>query len=169
MMRFLLVVLVLGGLAGGGVVVQQEKAALEHRLALLETQWQKHGAHWDGQRAELDAVTKRLQEVEANAVREPPLRLEHGNVAAKPEDKEWKLANLFSRTREFRQRVAFVTPFEKPPQVMLGIVLLDLQHDKIRFHAVPEAIDARGFTMLFESRAEERPREVKVEWLAFGR
>ncbi|MBF0178562.1 MAG: hypothetical protein HQM03_00905 [Magnetococcales bacterium] len=169
MMRFLLVVLVLAGLAAGAVVARQEKMALEQRLALLETRSQQQKEHWDGQMAELDAMTKRLQEAEANATREPPLRLEQGSVAAKPEDREWKLANLFSRTREFRGRVAFASPFARPPQVMLGIVLLDVQHDKIRFHATPEAIDESGFTMLFESRSEERPREVKVAWLAFGR
>ncbi|MBF0212946.1 MAG: H-type lectin domain-containing protein [Magnetococcales bacterium] len=95
-------------------------------------------------------------------------RLESGSVTAKQEDKEWKLANLFNRAREFRQRVEFPRPFAKPPKVIMGMVGMDFNQEKIQFVASAEEIDAKGFTVLFVTRAEERPREVRVEWLAFG-
>ncbi|MBF0192549.1 MAG: H-type lectin domain-containing protein [Magnetococcales bacterium] len=98
----------------------------------------------------------------------PGERLESGSVLARQEDKEWRLASLFTRAREFRQRVAFSKPFAQPPRVMMGLVGIDFNQEKIQFLVSAEEVEAGGFTALLVTRAEERPREIRVSWLAFG-
>ncbi|MBF0273055.1 MAG: H-type lectin domain-containing protein [Magnetococcales bacterium] len=98
----------------------------------------------------------------------PGERLESGSVLARQEDKEWRLASLFTRAREFRQRVAFSKPFAQPPRVMMGLVGIDFNQEKIQFLVSAEEVDAGGFTVLLVTRVEDRPREVRVSWLAFG-
>ena len=114
-------------------------------------------------RQKIASLENRLAQWEATP---PPLAM--GNVAVKKSDTGWQLTDLFSRVRQYRRRILFAHPFAKPPQIMLGITLLDLPDGKIRFHARPEKIDAQGFTLLFETRSEARIEEVQVNWLALS-
>lgn len=136
----------------------------EHKQAVMAMQAELSAL--TGQVQALQAVADRLDALESGTGQ---LRLENGTVAAKQDDPVWRLTSIFTRVREFRGRVEFVKPFAQPPQVVMGIVMLDFNQDKIRFQASAEAIDAQGFTVLFSTQVEERPREVRVEWLAFGR
>lgn len=146
-----------------GWLLGEELPRLEQRTARLEAGREAMEREMADR---LSALSDRLQSLESAAGAQ---RLEHGAVSARQDDREWHLANLFTRSREFRQRVVFSRPFDQPPRVMMGIVMLDYNQEKIRFQASPVEIDALGFTALLETRAEERPREVRVEWLAFGR
>ncbi|MEO5330443.1 MAG: H-type lectin domain-containing protein [Magnetococcus sp. YQC-5] len=137
------------------LVQDQNNSLLELRSKLLSL---------EGQITERNPIAERLAALEAQG---RMMRMDSGALSAKQDDKEWRLTNIFARTREFRQRVEFAKPFSEVPRVVMGIVLMDFQ-EKIRFQASPEAIDLRGFTVLFETRAEERPKEVRVEWLAYG-
>lgn len=95
-------------------------------------------------------------------------RLESGTVVAKKTDSGWQLVELFSRLRQLRQRISFAQPFAHPPQVLLGITLLDLPGEKLRCHVRPEEIDPHGFTLVIETRSDTRIEEVQVNWLAFA-
>ncbi|MBF0437920.1 MAG: H-type lectin domain-containing protein [Magnetococcales bacterium] len=132
---------------------KRSTSAMGERISSLEHQVE-----------ELKTLVVRLEGVESAVA-----RLESGAVSVRQDDGGWQLANIFTRVREFRQRVEFAKPFTQPPRVMMGIVMLDFNQEKIRFQSSAEAIDSKGFTVLFSTRAEERPREVRVEWLAFGR
>ena len=94
--------------------------------------------------------------------------LENGSVLAKKTDAEWTLTDMFSRLRQHRQAVVFSQDFPVPPKIMLGITMLDLPEEKVRFLARAEEIDTHGFTLVFESRSDSRIEEVQVDWLAFS-
>ncbi|MBF0260678.1 MAG: H-type lectin domain-containing protein, partial [Magnetococcales bacterium] len=95
-------------------------------------------------------------------------RLESGAVVARQEDKGWRIANLFQREREFRERVPFEKGFARPPRVVLGVVGMEPGQERLHFQLSVEGVDATGFTLLVMTRAEERPRELRVSWSAFG-
>ncbi|MBF0614702.1 MAG: hypothetical protein G8237_13195 [Magnetococcales bacterium] len=152
------------GLAWPQWLVREDLTPLAESLARLETHISTLEKEVLVQRSRIEELSQRL------AARDQGQdALESGSVTARQEDKEWKLANLFSRVREYRQRVEFARAFSVTPRVVLGIVGLDVNLEKIHFQASAEEIDAKGFTLLLMTRAEERPREVRVEWLAYGR
>ncbi|MBF0160734.1 MAG: H-type lectin domain-containing protein [Magnetococcales bacterium] len=114
---------------------------LRQRMSTLENRL----AHWESRRT-------------------PPAAM--GSVAIKKGDPDWKLTDLFSRSRQYRQRILFAHPFAHPPHILLGITLLDLPGEKIRFHARPEEIDTQGFTLTLETRSEARLEEIHMDWIA---
>ncbi|MBF0342504.1 MAG: H-type lectin domain-containing protein, partial [Magnetococcales bacterium] len=149
-------------LAGG-----EDPALWKTRLNALE---EERRLREEAAKEQLAALDARIRQLESRlAVLPEPQRLESGAVLARQDDKEWHLANLFTRVREFRQRVEFSQSFAVPPRVTLGVMGMDLGPDRIHFQASAFEIDTRGFTLLLITRAEERPRELQLEWMAFGR
>lgn len=138
---------------------------LAERVALLENQLSRlspvmemapNMADWAGR---LDHVTRLGKDIH---------RLESGSVVAKKGDAEWKLTDLFARTRQYRHPIAFAQPFSQTPRIVLGITLMDLPGEKVRFLARSEEPTPQGFTLLLETRSDARVEEVQVDWLAFG-
>ncbi|MEO5344793.1 MAG: H-type lectin domain-containing protein [Magnetococcus sp. YQC-9] len=134
---------------------QQREGVEENRtrLAAIETQ--------------LHRVLERLERLES-LPKSVDVRLEQGGVIARQEDKAWRIVNLFNREREFRERVVFEKPFSRSPRVTLGVVGMEPGLEKIHFQLTTESVDAQGFTLVVMTRAEERPRELRVSWMAFG-
>ncbi|GAB0057663.1 hypothetical protein SIID45300_01995 [Candidatus Magnetaquicoccaceae bacterium FCR-1] len=143
----------------------------EDRVAALEV-GQRHGqeallARLDAAESELHALRSRVEKLES-LPRSVEMRLESGALVVRQDDKGWRIANLFQREREFRERVTFEKGFAAPPRVMLGVVGMEPGQERLHFQLSVEGVDAAGFTLLVMTRAEERPRELRVGWSAFG-
>ncbi|MBF0381043.1 MAG: H-type lectin domain-containing protein [Magnetococcales bacterium] len=96
------------------------------------------------------------------------LRVENGIILAEKGSKKWKLANMFSKKRNFSKRVNFTTPFKQPPKILLGITTIELLNEKTKLQAKTSKIDKSGFTITLETKSDSRVGEVSVDWAAFG-
>ena len=133
--------------------LQDERVPLlEKRIAALEQQ---------------QVRTAALFESKLSLSDQQHIQVESGSVLAKKGDATWKLTNLFSRLRQYRQPVTFKRAFSSMPKIMLGITLLETS-ENVRLSVHAEQIHTQGFTMVFETRSDSRLEEVKVEWLAFS-
>jgi hypothetical protein len=97
------------------------------------------------------------------------LRMENGILLSKKGDKNWQLANMFSKKRILQQRVNFATPFSTPPKITLGITTIELLNEKTRVRAQTSTIETTGFTLQLETKSETRIGEISINWAAFGR
>ena len=134
----------------------------QHKLSILEEQLQ-HMATLETSLKQMETRLKHLATLEKRIS-----LMENGTVVAKKRDTAWKLTDIFSRMRQYRQPITFSQPFSHPPRIVLGITMIDLPREKVRFLAYAEKIRKQGFTLVFETRSDSRVEEVQVDWLAFS-
>ena len=157
---------------------QREASILEaqqREASILEAQ-QREASILEAQQRKISTLEKQIKKITNLEARLSQLALleekinllESGSVLAKKADKAWKLTDIFSKLRQYRQRVIFSQAFPVKPKVTLGIVLLDLPGEKVRFLARAEKIDPLGFTLILETQSDSRVEEVQVDWLAFS-
>ena len=71
--------------------------------------------------------------------------------------------------RESRTAVVFPEPFRQPPAVMVGISLMDLDHNtNTRTEIVAEHATATGFDLVFRTLSDTLVEGVRAEWTALG-
>lgn len=92
--------------------------------------------------------------------------IEQGSVLAKSGDKNWKLANIFSKLRRYQQPIQFEQVFPIPPKVMLSISQIHFPKENTHFLSKASEITKTGFTLVLETRSDSRLDEVQVDWLA---
>ena len=149
--------------------------AQQREASILEAQ-QREASILEAQQRKISTLEKQIKKITNLEARLSQLALleekinllESGSVLAKKADKAWKLTDIFSKLRQYRQRVIFSQAFPVKPKVTLGIVLLDLPGEKVRFLARAEKIDPLGFTLILETQSDSRVEEVQVDWLAFS-
>ena len=72
--------------------------------------------------------------------------------------------------REFVERIAFPKRFEPPPQVAVGLTLLDVDQGKnTRVAVEARNIDPEGFDLVFRTWSDTILYSAEANWLAFGR
>ena len=130
----------------------QRVPLLEQKIAALEQQQER---------------TMTLFETQLSLLNKRQIQVDSGFVLAKKGDASWKLTDLFSRLRQYRQPVAFKRAFSLTPKIMLGITLLE-SGENVRLSVHAEQIHTHGFTLVFETRSDSRLEEVQVDWLAFS-
>jgi hypothetical protein len=71
--------------------------------------------------------------------------------------------------RESRSGVLFPEPFRQPPVVMVGISLMDLDHNtNTRTEILAERVTVAGFDLVFRTWSDTRVARVRAEWTAVG-
>jgi hypothetical protein len=71
--------------------------------------------------------------------------------------------------RESRTAVTFPDPFRVPPAVMVGISLMDLDHNtNTRTEVLAEHVSATGFEIVFRTWGDTRVARIRAEWTALG-
>ena len=71
--------------------------------------------------------------------------------------------------REVRRRVRFSEAFVRPPAVMVGLSMWDLdQATNQRGDLRAEAVAVGGFELVFSTWADTRVARIRVDWTAFG-
>ncbi len=71
--------------------------------------------------------------------------------------------------RESRSEVVFDQAFCHPPAVIVGIALMDLDHNtNTRTEILAEHVTAIGFDIVFRTWGDTRVARVRVEWTAMG-
>ena len=71
--------------------------------------------------------------------------------------------------RENRTAVTFSTPFRQPPAVIVGISLMDLDHNtNTRSEILAEAVTATGFEIVFRTWGDTRVARIRADWTALG-
>jgi len=71
--------------------------------------------------------------------------------------------------RESRAPVAFGQAFRQPPAVIVGISLMDLDHNtNTRTEILAEHVTATGFDIVFRTWGDTRVARVRVDWTAVG-
>lgn len=158
-----------------------EAQRLQEKLAGLETQLATSTATMTTQQQKMVALEQTLEQQLAKlrtleqkadhlALLDQRLAvLENGSSTVKKRDKGWKLIDMFSRLRQLRRNIAFVKPFSTLPKIMLGITLINIPGEQhMRFFVRAEEVTTHGFTLVFETRSDNRIEEAQVDWLAFS-
>ena len=71
--------------------------------------------------------------------------------------------------RESRTPITFPTPFRHPPAVIVGISLMDLDHNtNTRTEILAESVTIIGFEIVFRTWGDTRVARIRAEWTAMG-
>lgn len=71
--------------------------------------------------------------------------------------------------RESRYAVKFDEPFHRPPAVMLGMSLMDLDRQtNLRTDLVADEVGKAGFVIVFRTWGDTRIARIRVDWTAIG-
>ena len=71
--------------------------------------------------------------------------------------------------RESRTGVLFPHPFRTPPAVIIGIALMDLDHNtNTRTEILAEYVTVTGFEIVFRTWGDTRVARIRAEWTAIG-
>lgn len=74
-----------------------------------------------------------------------------------------------SGPREVRLAQSFTEAFDKPPLVMIGISMWDMDHNaNSRADISAENITATGFEIVFRTWADSRIARIRADWTAIG-
>lgn len=71
--------------------------------------------------------------------------------------------------RSVRRDVRFACAFARPPAVILGISLWDMDHrSNLRADLTAEAITTTGFQIVFRTWGDSRIARIRANWTAMG-
>ena len=95
-------------------------------------------------------------------------RMESGRVWMHAEDTEFHL-DTGSGDRTADKLVRFDIPFQKPPQVVIGLTKFDTNKDRnARLSVEAKDVGAASFEVEFKTWSDTLVYGVEVSWLAYG-
>ncbi|MBF0609702.1 MAG: H-type lectin domain-containing protein [Magnetococcales bacterium] len=137
------------------VMVEQNQGVQDASLRVLREQ------EMSAIQLSLTALKEQLARLENNQ-----WAMENGEVRVRWDDKGWYMEDFFAKRRVLNQRIPFNTSFQQPPRIFLGMTRTE-NGPEGSVEVLSKDPDTSGFTLSLQAE-EGKPREVKIQWLAFG-